>query len=318
MVSKLIIDTDTAVDDALAILLAALSDTVDIKALTIVAGNVEFENEVENAKYTLNLAGVADDVPVYEGARRPLLKESESISQVHGEGGLGGEINPDTNIPSAEGHAVDAIVDTARNSPGEVSLACIGPLTNIAHAIHREPELNNLLNEVVVMGGAVNTLGNQTPAAEFNFWADPDAAKIVIRELDVTLVDWGLSWRQAVLRGKELNRFADVDTLFADFFTAITRHIRRFTEEQQGVDAIALPDPLALACLVHPELVTEAETYFVDIDERKGITRGFSLVDELGITDGEPRTHVVESINEHLFKQMVSDMLLYGNPERSL
>lgn len=318
MVSKLIIDTDTAVDDALAILLAALTDNVDIQAITIVAGNVDFENQVENAKYTLKLADVAEDVPVYEGCRSPLLKESEPISQVHGDGGLGGNLNPDTGIPSAEEHAVDTIVDTVRNSQGKVSLACIGPLTNVAHAIHREPDLNQLLDEVVVMGGAANTLGNQTPAAEFNFWADPDAAKIVVRELEVTLVDWGLAWRQAKVKGEELDRFADADTTFADFFTSITGHIRSFTEKQQGVDAIALPDPLALACLVYPELVVKAENYFVDVDEREGITRGFSLVDELGITGREPRTRVIKSIDEKMFKQMLSDMLLYGTPERSL
>ncbi|WP_135304291.1 nucleoside hydrolase [Haloarcula amylovorans] len=318
MGQRLIIDTDTAGDDSQALLMAALADSIDIEAVTIVAGNVEFDYEVENAKYTLDLAGMADSVPVYEGARRPLLKEFDHVDHVHGEGGLGGELYPDTGIASADGHAVDAIVDIARESPGEVSLACIGPLTNVALAIRREPDLNDLLDEVVVMGGAVNTLGNDTPSAEFNFWVDPDAAKIVMNELDVTLVDWGLTVRHGKIGADDLDRFAEAETPYAEFFTTVTGHAREFSKERLGVDAATQPDTLALACLLNPDLVTEAGTYFVDVDEREGMTRGYSLVDELGITDGEPRTRVVEAVDESVFEQMVADMLLHGDPERSL
>lgn len=318
MTRRLIIDTDTAVDDAQAILMAVRSDAVAVEALTVVAGNVEFEYQVENAKYALDVGGVAEDVPVYEGARRPLLKEFEHADHVHGEGGLGGDLSPDTGIPSADGHAADAIVDTARSSPGKVSLACIGPLTNVALALRREPELNDLLDEVVVMGGAVNALGNATPAAEFNFWADPDAAKIAMRELDTTLVDWGLAARHAVFEGEDLERVDRAETPYADFFTTTTAHGREFSRKRRGVDGVTLPDPLALACLLRPGIVTEAGRYFVDVDEREGMTRGYSLVDELGVTDGEPRTRVVESIDEQAFKRMTFDTLLYGDPERSL
>lgn len=317
MAGRLIIDTDTAVDDAQAILMAVLSESVDVEALTVVAGNVEFEYQVENSKYALDLGG-AEDVPVYEGAHRPLLKEFGHADHVHGEGGLGGDLFPDTGVPSAEGHAADAIVDIARESPGEVSLACIGPLTNVALALQREPDLNDLLDEVVVMGGAVNTLGNEAPAAEFNFWADPDAAKIAIRELDTTLVDWGLTTRHAVLEGEDLERIADADTPYADFFTTTTAHGREFSRDRRGVDGVTLPDPLAMACLLRPEIVTEAGTYFVDVDDREGMTRGYSLVDELGVTDGEPRTRVVESVDEQAFKRMLIDTPVHGNPEQSL
>ncbi len=318
MARRLIVDTDTAGDDTQAILLAALADSVELEALTIVAGNVEFDYEVENAKYTLQLADAADEVPVFEGARRPLVKDFEHVDHVHGDGGLGGELYPDTGVPSADGHAVDAIVDAARESPGEVSLACIGPLTNVAMALRHEPDLNDLLDEVWVMGGAVNTLGNDTPSAEFNFWVDPDAAKVVVRELDVTLVDWGLTLRQGTLSADALEPFEEADTPYADFFTTITRHAREFSKERLDVDAVTLPDSLTLACLLNPDLVTEAGTYFVDVDEREGMTRGYSLVDELGITDGEPRTRVVEEIDEAAFERMFSDMLLHGDPERSV
>ncbi|WP_256557171.1 nucleoside hydrolase [Haloarcula marina] len=317
MVQRLIIDTDTAGDDTQAILMAVLADSVAVEALTVVAGNVEFDYEVENAKYTLELADAADSVPVYEGARRPLLKEFEHVDYVHGEGGLGGDLFPDTGVPSADGHAVDAIVDAARESPGEVSLACIGPLTNVALAVRREPDLNDLLDEVWVMGGAVNTLGNDTPAAEFNFWVDPDAAKIVVGELDVTLVDWGVTVRDGAIGGETLDAFAGFDTPYADFFATITDHTREFSKERRGVDSITVPDALAMACLLEPDIVAESDTYFVDVDEREGMTRGYSLVDELGITDGDPRTRVVESVDESAFRRMLEDMLRHGDPERS-
>jgi purine nucleosidase len=317
MSRRIIVDTDTAGDDTQAVLLAALADSLELEALTIVAGNVAFDYEVENAKHTLNLAD-ATDVPVYEGARRPLVKEFEHATHVHGEGGLGGDFFPETGIASAEGHAVDAIVKTVRESPGEVTLICIGPLTNVAMALRREPDLNDLVDEIWVMGGAINTLGNDTPAAEFNFWVDPDAAKIVLRELDVTLVDWGLCVRQGTLGADSLAEFDATDTAYADFFTTVTKQARELSRAQTGKESTVQPDLLTTACVLHPELVTETQELFVDVDEREGMTRGYSLGDEQGITDNEPRTRLVQSIDEYLFKRIFSDMLLHSNPERSL
>jgi purine nucleosidase len=317
MSRRILLDTDTAGDDTQAILLAALADSIDLEALTIVAGNVPFEYEVANAKYTLDLADAAE-IPVYEGARRPLVKDIEHATHVHGEGGLGGDLFPDTGIPSAEGHAVDAIVETLRDFPQEVTLVCIGPLTNIALALRREPDLNALADEIWVMGGAIGTLGNDTPAAEFNFWADPDAAKIVMNECDVTLVDWGLCVRQAMFDADTLARLDGGGTPYADFFTEITKQAREMNRERTGEPATAQPDLLTTACVCHPGLVTEQEKLFVDVDEREGMTRGYSLADVHGITGGAPRTRIVRTIDADLFERMATDMLLHGDPERSL
>jgi purine nucleosidase len=198
-----------------------------------------------------------------------------------------------------------------------VTLVCIGPLTNVALALRREPELDSLLESIWVMGGAVNTLGNDTPSAEYNFWVDPDAAKVVLNELDVTLVDWGLTVRQAMLEADELAVFEDADSEYAEFFTTITEHPREFSKDRLGVDATTQPDSLTVACMLAPDLVTQANTYHVDVDEREGLTRGYSMVDELGITDGKPRTTVVEAVDADAFETMFGDMLLYGDPERS-
>ncbi|WP_135821035.1 nucleoside hydrolase [Halostella litorea] len=318
---RLLLDTDTAGDDTQAILLAALSDRVELEGVTICAGNVPFEYEVENAKYTLDLAGVADDVPVYEGAESPLLKEHEYAEYVHGEGGLGGDLFPDTGIESAEEHAVDAIVRTAREHPGEVTLACIAPLTNVALALQREPDLPELLDEVWVMGGAVNDLGNITPAAEYNFWVDPDAARMVLEAFDVTLVDWGIALRDSLFDADTFEEIAAIDTELSDFFVTITSAVREFNAQADRdsleADVTTQPDSITLASLIEPDLVEAAERYYVEVDDREGMTRGYSMVDELGVTDGEPRTRVVESVDGDRFERMMLDMFRHGDPHYS-
>ena len=318
---RLILDTDTAGDDTQAILLAALSDRVSLEGVTICTGNVPFEYQVENAKYTLELAGVADDVSVYEGARSPLLKEYDFAEYVHGEGGLGGELFPDTGLESGDEHAVDYIVETARANPGEVTLACIAPLTNIALALQREPDLPELLEDVWIMGGAVNTLGNITPAAEYNFWVDPDAARAVMDAFETTLVDWGVTVRDSLFEADVFETVETIDTELADFYVTITDAVREFNAQSEddslGADVTTQPDSMTLATLLEPDLIEDSATYYVEVDEREGPTRGYSLVDELGVTDGEPRTRVVESVDGDRFERMMLDMFRHGDPHYS-
>jgi purine nucleosidase len=312
---SVIIDTDTAGDDSQALLLAATSDRIEIEGVTICAGNVEFDSEVENAKYTLDLAGVADDVTVYEGARDPLLKTHEFADYVHGEGGLGGSLFPDTGIESGDRHGADFIVDAARERPGELTLVCIAPLTNVALALRKEPELGELLDSVWVMGGNVNCLGNVTPAAEYNFWVDPDAAKMVLNELDVTLFDWGLTVRDTVFDAETLARIKAADTPYADFYSEITTQVRAFNRETFDDDITTQPDSAVVAGLIQPDLIEESSTYHVDVDEREGMTRGYSAVDEDGVGDGVARTEVVESLDAEGFKQLLLRMLETGSPD---
>lgn len=318
--TRLLVDTDTAGDDTQALLLAALSDRIALEGVTICAGNVPFEYQVENAKYTLELAD-AGDVPVYEGARSPLLKEYRHAEYVHGEGGLGGNLFPETGIPSAKEHAVDTIVRTARENPGEVTLACIAPLTNVALALQREPDLPELLDDVWIMGGAVNTLGNITPAAEYNFWVDPDAARIVMEAFDVTLVDWGVTVRDSLFEPDTFDTIAAIDSPYAEFFVTITEAVREFNSQSAHdslkADVTTQPDSLTLATLLEPDIVERTETYAITVDDRDGLTRGYSLVDELGVTDREPRTRVIESVDAERFERMMLDMLEYGDPHYS-
>lgn len=318
---RLIIDTDTASDDALAILLAVLSDRVTVEGLTVVTGNVDFDRQVTNAKYTLELAGKATEIPVYEGARTPLVKSHEPATEVHGEDGLGGDTfpEPEGGIPSAAEHGVTAIVRAARENPGEITLVCIGPLTNLALALQYEPDLGELLDSVWVMGGAATCSGNVTPAAEFNFWVDPDAAKRVLESFDVTLVDWGATLRYAKMDRNELDSIESVidDAQYVEFFLDISGKAREHHRDTYSVDGTTQPDSLTVASLIYPDIVTEANQYPITVDEREGLTRGYSMVDRNGATARSATTCLVESVNESRFKRLFFDMLVHGDPDRA-
>ena len=309
---RVIVNTDTAGDDTQALALACLTDCLSVEAVTVVTGNVPFDREVENAKYTLSLVG-SDDVPVFEGARSPLLKDYEHAEEVHGAGGLGGDLHPETGIDSADGFGPDALVEHCRDSPGEISLLCIGPLTDLALAHAREPDLPDLVDEVWVMGGNVNCAGNVTPAAEFNFWVDPDAARRVLAEFDVTLVDWGLCQRNRL--GADLfDAVESLDTDLAEFFLEVNKQARAFGDD----DSVALPDGLTTALAAYPQLREELATYHVAVDEREGLTRGYTSVDVRGLTDGAERTRVVESADDEGFETVLLGMLRDGDPDGAI
>lgn len=316
-----IVDTDTASDDAQALVLAVRSSRVTVEAVTVVAGNVGFDEQVANALYTLELAG--SDAPVYPGPRRPLAKTHEPATAVHGPTGLG-RLTADPTREAVDRYAVDALLDRVRDAPGELSVLALGPLTTLAEAVRREPNLNELLREVVVMGGAIDTRGNVTPAAEFNAWVDPDAARIVFRELETTLVDWGIAQR-ARLPPATLDRIADLDTPLARFFTDATSVARD--------DGLAQPDGLAAAVAAYPELIESTTQYRIAVDAREGPTRGYTLARDPDAVDGpasdesdsthhdapapdEARaiTRVVDAVDVDAFHELLVETLADGRP----
>src|SRR5205823_296553 len=191
---RIILDTDPGIDDALALFLALSSPWVKLEAITTVSGNVGVNFTTRNALALLELAD-RTDIPVARGSSRPLLCEPGHAAFVHGDNGLGGLVLPEPHIQPLEQHAVDVIIQKIMNAPGEITLVAIGPLTNVALALRREPRLAQQVREVVIMGGALRVPGNDTPAAEFNIYADPHAAHIVLHggwpvrliSLDVTM-----------------------------------------------------------------------------------------------------------------------------------
>jgi purine nucleosidase len=313
---RVVVDTDAGSDDALALLLLGLSDRVEIDAVTTVAGNAPLDRVLANARHTLDVLGLDGAVPVHEGAAEPLDAESETAEDVHGEGGFG-DLYPDPADATTDEGAVERLCRGGAGD-GPTTLLCLGPLTNVARALERDPDLGARYDEVVVMGGACNALGNVTAATEFNFWFDPHAARRALRELDVTLVDWGVAVRDGVLDDDLLDRVAATDAPFAEFFTDVSADARAFSRERHGVDGGIFADALAATVVLAPDVATGERRIFVDVDDRAGMTRGYTLADVHGVHEGDPRTTVVTHADTRRFRAAVAGALLDGDPDPAL
>src|SRR5690625_6969507 len=205
MAQKMIIDTDTAADDAVALVFALRDPRVEVLGITVVVGNVEVHKRVQNAIYTEEKCGVS--VPVYRGADRPLLHDFEVAYNVHGQDGMGDIGLPLSGRDPKAMHGVDAIIELARAHAGEVTLVTLGPLTNLALALRKAPEIADMFEKVVVMGGTGDHLGNATPVTEFNIWVDPEAAPIVFAAgLPLVMVGWDVSRKYATFLSKMWRR----------------------------------------------------------------------------------------------------------------
>ena len=279
---KVLIDTDTASDDAVALIMALRSPLVEVVAITVVAGNVPVEQGTQNALYTVELCG--SNVPVYAGAAKPLQRELEPATWFHGMDGLG-DCGYAPALRKAEAiDAVDAIVTAAKEFPG-LEVITLGPLTNLAMALERKPGIVANISRCVVMGGAACTEGNVTPAAEFNIWVDPEAARSVfLSGLPIEMVGWELSRYEAVLDAADIEQVLELKTPLARFAIGCNGRAREAYLEQTGEHGISLPDPIAMAVLLHPELVLEASEHFVEIETKSELTRGMTVVDRLNVT----------------------------------
>lgn len=273
---KIIIDTDPGVDDAIAILLAlAAKDEVEVLGLTTVAGNVGLDHTTPNACKILNIAGRCD-VPVYRGCAEPLSREGYTCEEVHGNDGLGGIGLPDVEKKPEEEHAVDFLVRKARELKGELVLVPIGPLTNIAKAIEKDPEFVQNVKEVVIMGGA-EFKGNVTPSAEFNFWVDPEAAKIVMNAGFQKITMVGLDAIDYARLSPALRELLyQINTPVSRFIYDITRVYVNENWTSAGELDCRLCDVLAIAQLLDPTVCELVDAY-VDV-ETQGLCDGASVV----------------------------------------
>jgi purine nucleosidase len=281
---KLLIDTDTASDDAVALIMALRSPEVEVVAITIVAGNVDTRQGSLNARYVVELCGAS--VPVHEGALRPLIREPRRATFFHGEDGLGDQHYPAPRTPAARGHAVPALVEAIRSSPG-LTLVTLGPLTNVALAIAQTPDIVGLVGRCVVMGGAACTVGNMTPAAEYNVWCDPEAARICFRSgLPIEMVGWELCRGPANLDEEDVARCRAMDTPLSRFTVDCNAQALRANRERFGEPGIPLPDPVAMAVALDPTICTRRSRHRVDVECEGALTRGMTVVDQLDVVSG--------------------------------
>ncbi|HEY4763699.1 MAG TPA: nucleoside hydrolase [Candidatus Sulfotelmatobacter sp.] len=278
-----LIDTDTASDDAVALIMALRAPDIRVAAITVVAGNVDVEQATHNALYTVELCGA--DVPVFSGAAKPLLRTYQNATWFHGGDGLGDHNYPAPCQAAQKLHAVDAILQTIDANPGLV-LVTLGPLTNIALALSKLPGIAAKVSRCVIMGGAPCCEGNVTPAAEYNIWVDPEAARIVMRSgLSVELIGWQLCRADAVLREPEIEYVQAFHTKLAHFAIECNSHARAAYKIQTGEDGICLPDPVAMCLALDSTVGTDWSEHYVDVETQSELTRGMTVVDRLNVAE---------------------------------
>ena len=243
------------------------------------------QQATRNALYTVELCGA--DVPVYSGAERPLLRTYQNATWFHGRDGLGDHNYPPPRQSAQDLHAVDAIIQTIEANPGLV-LVTLGPLTNVALALSKLPAIAAKVSRCVVMGGAPCCEGNVTPAAEYNTWVDPEAARIVMRSgLPVELIGWQLSRGDAVLHESDIEHVAAFNTKPAHFAIECNSHAREAYKIQTGEDGICLPDPVAMCVALDPTVGTEWSEHYIDVETQSELTRGMTVVDRLNVAADE-------------------------------
>jgi len=299
---RIILDTDPGIDDALAILLALASPEVCLDAVTVVHGNCSVEQGVVNALSVLELAG-ADHVPVYQGFGRPLVQPCLLAPETHGTKGLGyADLRPPQGTPSAQ-HAMDFLIEAIMASPGEITLVAIGPLTNVAMAVRREPRLVDAVRDVIIMGGAIRHGGNATPLAEFNTYVDPHAAHIVFHSgLPITLVPLDVTY-QCILTADHVQRLLRAGAPIAQFIADATRFYMAYHDDYQRIAGCIINDPLALALTFAPHLV-DVEEHYVDVDISGGVSMGKTFADFFAMERKPPNARVALDVRARDFLEL--------------
>ena len=276
-----LIDTDTASDDAVALIMVLRDPQVRVAAITTVAGNVGVEQATRNALYTAELCGA--EVPVYRGAEKPLLRAHQDASWFHGRDGLGDRGYPTPRRCPEKQHAADAIIEVIEANPGLV-VVTLGPLTNVALALARKPDIAAKVGRWVLMGGAPCCEGNVTPAAEYNVWVDPEAARIVLHSgLPVELIGWQLCRGEAALNPGDIEFVLSLRTDLARFAIECNSRAREAYLEQTGEEGISLPDPVAMSIALDPTIGIRWSEHYVDVETGSELTRGMTVVDRLNV-----------------------------------
>lgn len=280
-----LIDTDTASDDAVALIMALRSPEVKVAAITVVSGNLGVDQACLNALYTAQLCG--SDVPVFKGASAPLARPLEDASWFHGMDGLGDHGYPAPGRIVEKQHAVEAIIETIDSNPG-LELVTLGPLTNIALALQRKPNIAKEVSRCILMGGAPCCEGNVTPAAEFNIWCDPEAAHIVMRSsLPIELIGWQLCRAKAAMDEQDIERALAMGTELARFAVECNSVARAAYLEQTGEVGISLPDPVAMSIALDRSIGTSWSKHYVDVETSSLLTRGMTVVDRLNVAGNQ-------------------------------
>ena len=325
---KFIIDADTGSDDAVAILMALRDPRVDVLGVTVVSGNVPLKQGIINTLSTAELCDV--DVKVFAGADKPLTREyleiytldefqkhvqtlsSDSVTAqcVHGVDGMGDIGVEPQNKNYEEQDAVDYLIESFNKNPNEITLVTLGPLTNIAKAIQKDPSISTKIEHCYVMGGTSDGSGNVSAAAEYNIWVDPEAAQIVFNSgLAITMVGWDNSYKYAMLKDKEINELKSLKTKYADFCVDIQKTLIELTYASYGFYGFDLPDPITMAVALDNDIILESQQLHVLVDVRDGITRGQTIVDYFNAEQGDQNVRVVTKSDNLGFLNLLKELV---------
>ena len=306
---QIIIDTDPGQDDAVAILLALASpDEVEVLGITAVAGNVPLHLTERNARIVCELAG-RPDIPVFAGCDAPLKRRLVTAEHVHGKTGLDGPALPDPTMPLQDRHGVDFIVETVRARPsGTVTLCPLGPLTNVAAALTRAPDIAARLEGIVLMGGAYFEVGNITPAAEFNIYVDPEAAEIVFRSgVPITVMPLDVTHKALTTRDR-VEAFRRMGTEPGRMVAEWTDFFERFDKEKYGSLGAPLHDPCVIAHLIRPDLFSGRHIN-VEIEVQSDLTRGMTVADWWRVTKRAPNAMFMGDVDAEGFFALLTDRI---------
>ena len=307
MKRRLWIDTDTASDDVVALIIALRHPDVEVVGLSVVAGNVPLEMGVQNALITLERCG--STAPVHAGAARPLSRVLESAQNVHGHDGMG-DIGLDLTgrVPTSL-DGIGAMIAAFREHPGEIELVTLGPLTNVAVAVRSEPRFASWVKRCVSMAGTGILPGNVTALSEFNVWADPEAAFVVFESgMRIEMVGWDVSWQDAVVPDSLAEELRLLSPL-AEFAIDIQRGVREFCRNVTKIDGFDFPDPIAMCVAIDDSIVMKEDTRYVEVILGEGHARGQTMVDWRGVTGKAANTRVVLRADQVRFQRMLRDAL---------
>lgn len=305
---RIIIDTDPGQDDAVAIMLALASPELEVVGITAVAGNVPLELTQKNARKVCELAG-RPDIPVYAGADGPMERKLVTAEYVHGKTGLDGPDLPEPAMELQHEHAVDFIIETLMaEEAGKITLCPLGPLTNIALAMKKEPSIVPRIREIVLMGGGFFEGGNTTPAAEFNIYVDPQAAEVVFRSgVQITMMPLDVT-HKALSKATRVAAFRNIGNRVGIAVSQMLSFSERFDEAKYGTDGGPLHDPCVIAWLVKPELFKGRDCN-VEIETQSDLTMGMTVVDWWGVTKRTKNAYVVRDIDDDAFFELLTERL---------
>ncbi|MTI08461.1 nucleoside hydrolase [Curvivirga aplysinae] len=303
---QIILDCDPGLDDAVAIMMAlGASEKIEILGITTVAGNVGLDAVYQNARNLCSLAG-REDIPVFQGCPHSIMGKHVRAAEVHGSDGVGGVILPSSTREHDVMHSVDFIVDTCMNAEDKSITICpTGPMTNLAVALIKAPEIEDKIREIIFMGGVAFGPGNCTPAAEFNIYADPHAAQIVI-QADIPKVMMGLDvTHQTPCTEARLDELKAIGTEPANAIAAMMEAYRRLVRSRDhGQNDCMMHDPCVIAYLLEPDLFA-GRNYYVEVDTHDGVSHGRTLADGLSVSKKAPNVKIMEKIDDEGFYQLL-------------